>query len=142
MLIMPPARPRNIDDSRSETSSTITNQKEKSTLPPTSVSGVLKGKRSQTSHNGPGGGGNKSAVAGPPAPSTTTAEETEKDANQPQVCFALPKSIFSRNHLCESGRLTTNSRPTGPQFLHPSCAPTELLIAFQSPPHSIIHTPS
>ncbi|EHY58874.1 hypothetical protein ABEF95_005549 [Exophiala dermatitidis] len=42
---MPPARPRNVDDSRSETSSTVTNQKDKSVLGPTSGSGVGKGKR-------------------------------------------------------------------------------------------------
>ncbi|EXJ57975.1 hypothetical protein A1O7_05398 [Cladophialophora yegresii CBS 114405] len=83
---MPPARARNVDDSRSETSSTITNQKEKSALGPTSGSGVSKGKKSAPGgHNGTSAGskaavtgnGNGSAAATAAAPPAVEADKVD-----------------------------------------------------------------
>ncbi|ETI27378.1 hypothetical protein G647_09568 [Cladophialophora carrionii CBS 160.54] len=86
---MPPARARNVDDSRSETSSTITNQKEKSALGPTSGSGVSKGKKSVPGgHNGASVGskatvtGNGSTAAPAAAP---PAVEADKDPSLPRT---------------------------------------------------------
>lgn len=66
---MAPPRARNLDDSRSETSSTITNQKDKSALGGISSVGVFKGKRSGPGQNATQGGtktvvnGNTTAAA-------------------------------------------------------------------------------
>jgi hypothetical protein len=50
---MAPARPRGIDDSRSETSSSITNLKDRSLLGPSNTSAIAKGKRVHSSlHSG------------------------------------------------------------------------------------------
>ncbi|OCT50925.1 hypothetical protein CLCR_08830 [Cladophialophora carrionii] len=86
---MPPARARNVDDSRSETSSTITNQKEKSALGPTSGSGVSKGKKSAPGgHNG-ASAGSKAAVTGngsTAAPAAAPpAVEADKDPSLPRA---------------------------------------------------------
>ncbi|OAP59752.1 hypothetical protein AYL99_04754 [Fonsecaea erecta] len=84
---MPPARGRNVDDSRSETSSTITNQKEKAVLGPAGGSGVSKGKRFASGLNIPSAG-NKTPMNGngtaPPA-ATPAATEGDKDPNLPQT---------------------------------------------------------
>jgi hypothetical protein len=50
---MAPARPRGVDDSRSETSSSITNLKDRSLLGPAGTSAIAKGKRvNSTLHSG------------------------------------------------------------------------------------------
>ncbi|EXJ53531.1 uncharacterized protein A1O5_13202 [Cladophialophora psammophila CBS 110553] len=85
---MPPARGRNVDDSRSETSSTITNQKEKSTLGLASGSGVSKGKRFASGLNVPTAG-NKTPVYGngaAPPSATPAVTEGDKDPSLPRVC--------------------------------------------------------
>lgn len=46
---MAPARPRGIDDSRSETSSSITNLKDRSLLGPAGTSAIAKGRRVNSS---------------------------------------------------------------------------------------------
>lgn len=90
---MPPARPRNVDDSRSETSSTIANQKEKPPLGPTSGSGVSKGKRLTSNLNG-SSGASKALVNGVAIPAPPTATDGEKDPNLPRVCSFHP----AKNH--------------------------------------------
>ncbi|KAJ9609367.1 hypothetical protein H2200_005694 [Cladophialophora chaetospira] len=87
---MPPPRARNVDDSRSETSSTVTNQREKLALGPTSGSGVSKGKRSALGHHGTNGGAKVAVNGSAPAlvlPAAATAAEAEKDPSLPRVCF-------------------------------------------------------
>ena len=93
---MPPARPRIIDDSRSETSSTVTNLKEKTLLGPTSGLGVTKGKRTALGHNGNNGShkivalnGNTSTAA-VPLPAAPAAVEVVKDPSLPRVCARNP----------------------------------------------------
>lgn len=94
-------RARNLDDSRSETSSTITNQKEKAILGPTSVSGVNKGKRVASGLNGTSAiskgnvNGHGSATAASAAP---PAIDREKDLGVPQVC-PVPDASFAFNCL-------------------------------------------
>ncbi len=83
---MPPARQRNVDDSRSETSSTLTNQKDKSVLGPTSASGVSKGKRAAPPLLNGSGGGNKAPVIDVTAPSDSATQPTAKDPSLPRVC--------------------------------------------------------
>ncbi|KIW86867.1 uncharacterized protein Z519_12488 [Cladophialophora bantiana CBS 173.52] len=94
---MPPARGRNVDDSRSETSSTITNQKEKSTLGPASGSGVSKAKRFASGLNVPGAG-NKAPVYGngaAPPSATPAVTEGDKDPSLPRVCRSTSSGIGS-----------------------------------------------
>ncbi|KIW80871.1 hypothetical protein Z517_03894 [Fonsecaea pedrosoi CBS 271.37] len=84
---MPPARGRNVDDSRSETSSTITNLKDKSALGPTSGSGVSKGKRFASGLNVPNAG-SKAAMNGngtAAAPASAAPAEEDKDPNLPRT---------------------------------------------------------
>jgi hypothetical protein len=45
---MAPARPRGVDDSRSETSSSITNLKDRSLLGPAGTSAIAKGRRANS----------------------------------------------------------------------------------------------
>ncbi|KAK6383626.1 hypothetical protein LTS17_002918 [Exophiala oligosperma] len=100
---MPP-RARNVDDSRSETSSTVTNQKEKALLGPhtTSSSGVSKSRRTAANAHGAGGSSNKAAAANSGAAAAATATSssaapvgTEKDGNLPKTDWnTVPTSIL------------------------------------------------
>jgi len=94
---MPPARPRNIDDSRSDASSTVTNQKEKSLLGATSGSGTSKGKRTASNLHGPGGS-SKAATNGSAAAAgltSTAAADTERDPSLPRTEWTtMPTSIL------------------------------------------------
>ncbi|KIX02193.1 uncharacterized protein Z518_08132 [Rhinocladiella mackenziei CBS 650.93] len=92
---MPPARSRNIDDSRSETSSTITNQKEKSLFGPASGSGVSKGRRVVSSALNGSSAGNKTSTNGAAAPSASAVTDGDQDLNLPQTDWAtMPTSIL------------------------------------------------
>jgi hypothetical protein len=84
---MPPARHRIIDDSRSEASSIVTTQKERSLLGPAAGSGIVKGKKPALGTNGI----HKATVqnGGVAGTSTSTATagpaEPEKDPSLPRV---------------------------------------------------------
>ncbi|KAI1628258.1 hypothetical protein EDD37DRAFT_301818 [Exophiala viscosa] len=77
---MPPARPRNLDDSRSDASSIVTILKDKSLLGPTGASGVSKNKRSLLNTSAPNGS-TKAALNG----SAPAAVEAERDPNLPRT---------------------------------------------------------
>lgn len=90
---MPPARPRILDDSRSETSSTVTNQKDKFVLGAAGGLGVSKAKRQAANANGHNGL-NKAAGNGPGPAASAAAESSEKDPSLPRVC-PWSKEFFS-----------------------------------------------
>ncbi|EXJ90218.1 hypothetical protein A1O1_03317 [Capronia coronata CBS 617.96] len=81
---MPPARPRNIDDSRSEASSTVTNQKDKAALGPTSGSGVAKGKRLASNLN-TSTTATKAATNGIGSVAAAPTDVDHKDPNLPRT---------------------------------------------------------
>jgi hypothetical protein len=86
---MPPARTRNIDDSRSETSSSIVNLKEKSALGSLNGSGISK--RAPTASNGQGAGkvvldGNGLSAV----PSANSAPDAQRDQGLPRVGWRKP----------------------------------------------------
>ncbi|EXJ80640.1 hypothetical protein A1O3_06924 [Capronia epimyces CBS 606.96] len=77
---MAPPRPRNVDDSRSEASSTVTNQKEKTALGPSGGSGVAKGRRFASNLN--------VSTTANKAPANATAavvDADSKDRNLPRT---------------------------------------------------------
>ncbi|KIW19777.1 hypothetical protein PV08_00352 [Exophiala spinifera] len=109
---MPP-RPRNIDDSRSEASSTVANQKEKALLGPTGSSGITKARRTAAAnaHGGASGQSSKAAATSAITATTTTttttittaaaaaatssSTATEKDPSLPKTDWnTVPASIL------------------------------------------------
>ncbi|KIV84302.1 hypothetical protein PV11_00090 [Exophiala sideris] len=90
---MPPARPRNLDDSRSDASSIVTNLKDKSLLGPTSGSGVSKNKR--PAPNTSAANGSTKAVLNGSAPAGV---EAERDPNLPRTDWATMPVPFLRTY--------------------------------------------
>jgi hypothetical protein len=84
---MPPTRHRVIDDSRSEASSVVTAQKERSLLGPASGSGILKGKKPALGTNGIHKASVQNAGVAAISISTVTAgpAEPDKDPSLPRV---------------------------------------------------------
>ena len=84
---MAPARPRGIDDSRSETSSSMTNLKDRSLLGPAGTSAVAKGKRVNSSlHSG-------LSVNAKALPNGTAATApVDSDSNVARVCVSYVMS--------------------------------------------------
>jgi len=105
---MAPARPRGVDDSRSETSSSITNLKDRSLLGPAGTSAIAKGKRVNSNlHSGI----SVSAKALPNG--TAAAAPVDSDVNIPRIQWhALPTTIL---HTYRSAyRLPTASAHINP----------------------------
>lgn len=133
---MPPAHKRNVDDSRSETSSSVPNHKDgKNHLGPTSGSGIPKTKRAV---NGSAAKAPVNVLAGS-APVATINPPTavNKDPKLPRVCDKSTDYAFP-------GKLTlmSCSRQIGPQLPTPFSAPTVQPIASTSLPLSPIRTPT
>lgn len=136
---MPPAHKRNIDDSRSETSSSVPNHKDgKSHVGTTSGSGIPKTKRAA---NGSAAKAPVNASAGPPpAPAANSLPAVDKDPKLPRVCHKRVlindpdgprKADFGSSYSRQIGRRlpTACSAPTG----QPTASTSPLLSSIRTP---------